>query len=349
MKNCFEFKESISLYIDGELAADEGRLFEEHLGSCAECRSEYDEIVRIVGLCRDVQDVELPDNFREELHKKLVAAAENAPEKAARQRMKYARLFSSIAAGFVLIFLFGSVYWFGFSPQLKIGGGADNAMKSAAAPEAQAQAGVGAATVETTAGATNNNMGMYFTEDIAQPDSPTIAGGTAEAGRATAKNRNLQAPAVEYAKSVEAVYTKTAVFTVFADNPAVKAETVKTVAGGKDGEEQSNTAYGGDIVLTFSIPDNQYEGFTQSLSSTFGQDVEQGEMKSVDRTADLSSLVDESNTIDSEIKKLEDADSAANADKINELKAQQQKVQSGIENIRLTSDFTTVTVTVKKR
>lgn len=346
MKTCVEFKENISLYIDGELAADERRLFEEHLESCPECRDEYDEILRIAGLCRDMQDVELPDNFREELHRKLIdAAAEAVPGNAARQRMKYFRIFSSIAAGIVLIFLFGSVYRFGFSPQLRAGGDAGNAMmKSAAAPEAPAEKN--AASLETAAA----DADVQFGGSVTAGGSPIIPGETSEAGRATTKDRNLQGPMMASSESIEVAYSKTATFTVLAGDPASQAEAVRTIAANSGGEEQPDEASGGEIVLTFSIPDNRYEEFASSLNSGFGQsNVKLGAQASQDMTETLSRLIEESNALDTEIKKLEDAGSKKYADEINGLESKKQKLQGDIEDIRLNSDFTAVMITIKKK
>ena len=72
MKNCTEVRNLISLYIDDELSKAELEEFNEHINSCSHCRAELEEIKTIVRLCRDIDEVELPANFKLELHEKLV-------------------------------------------------------------------------------------------------------------------------------------------------------------------------------------------------------------------------------------------------------------------------------------
>lgn len=105
--NCSEVNELISLYIDNELNEKERADFEEHLQSCETCRREVEEITRLVQACGGIEEEELPEGFKEELHVKLVAAdaGENAEKKLLIFPLKKIRMFVSIAAGFVVVVL----------------------------------------------------------------------------------------------------------------------------------------------------------------------------------------------------------------------------------------------------
>jgi len=71
MKNCGEIIELMSLYIDGELDSETKREFEEHIETCESCRSELYELKEIVDVLGEVEEVELPSGFKEQLHENL--------------------------------------------------------------------------------------------------------------------------------------------------------------------------------------------------------------------------------------------------------------------------------------
>lgn len=104
MKKCEHIIELISLYIDGELSDAEKHQFEEHINSCIKCKEEFDCQMEIINLCKNIEDVELPEDFNKQLHQKLVK------EKQGKgplfwMNSKYIKLASSIAAAFILIFV----------------------------------------------------------------------------------------------------------------------------------------------------------------------------------------------------------------------------------------------------
>lgn len=71
---CEDIREIISLYIDDELNEEECNEIKKHLQSCEECNREYEDLLTIKKLLSEVPQMELPSNFKEELHKKLVAS-----------------------------------------------------------------------------------------------------------------------------------------------------------------------------------------------------------------------------------------------------------------------------------
>lgn len=69
--DCREFNNKISLYIDNQLDETERYDFEKHMNECEECKMYYDETVQILKFTSDVEDVELPDNYKATLRSKL--------------------------------------------------------------------------------------------------------------------------------------------------------------------------------------------------------------------------------------------------------------------------------------
>jgi len=99
--------ELMSLYIDGELDSETKREFEEHIETCESCRSELYELKEIVDVLGEVEEVELPSGFKEQLHEKLVAEKKKneSESKILSFRKKFIGFAPSIAAGLVWFLL----------------------------------------------------------------------------------------------------------------------------------------------------------------------------------------------------------------------------------------------------
>ncbi|WP_432408887.1 DUF4349 domain-containing protein [Wukongibacter sp. M2B1] len=69
---CEEVRDFLSLYIDNELDDKEIAEIEKHLQSCEECNREYEDLLTIQKLLSETPQIELPHNFKAELHQKLV-------------------------------------------------------------------------------------------------------------------------------------------------------------------------------------------------------------------------------------------------------------------------------------
>ncbi|MFZ5989211.1 MAG: anti-sigma factor family protein [Bacillota bacterium] len=107
MKSCGEIIELISLYIDNELDDAKKAEVEEHISSCESCRSEIEELKEVVNMCKNVEDVELPEGFSEKLHEKLIEEKQKQEDKRRFIVLgsKYMKIASSIAAGIILVFI----------------------------------------------------------------------------------------------------------------------------------------------------------------------------------------------------------------------------------------------------
>ncbi|MGE5632630.1 MAG: DUF4349 domain-containing protein, partial [Caulobacteraceae bacterium] len=69
---CEAIRNMISSYIDKDLNDIEKSEFEKHLSQCQECREEYESVYEIVAICGSLEEAELPESFRTELHHRLV-------------------------------------------------------------------------------------------------------------------------------------------------------------------------------------------------------------------------------------------------------------------------------------
>lgn len=69
---CEAIGNMISSYIDKDLNDIEKQEFEKHLSECPECRAEYESVYEITAICSSLEEVELPSDFRTELHQRLL-------------------------------------------------------------------------------------------------------------------------------------------------------------------------------------------------------------------------------------------------------------------------------------
>lgn len=74
--NCKECLDLISLYVDGLLVGKEADEVKKHIENCEECREEYETLMIIKESLNDIEMVELPENFNEELHERLVVESQ---------------------------------------------------------------------------------------------------------------------------------------------------------------------------------------------------------------------------------------------------------------------------------
>lgn len=68
---CFDVRENLSLYIDGELERAKAKELESHIEECDECRREllfFRDMVKAVG---EIKEEELPENFHSDMMKKI--------------------------------------------------------------------------------------------------------------------------------------------------------------------------------------------------------------------------------------------------------------------------------------
>lgn len=94
---CTEFELLLNEYVDGELTHSQHEL-EEHMKTCENCRRLYDDAVELKQLLSGLDDIDLPDDFEETLHEKLVATQKESKVTPLRKYRNTWKLLGSVAA-----------------------------------------------------------------------------------------------------------------------------------------------------------------------------------------------------------------------------------------------------------
>lgn len=112
MINCEKAQMLFSLYLDSELDETEKSEFEKHLEVCSSCRNELLELQQVISLVAGIGDEDLPQGFGESLHNKLVQVSEETKKSAGVNvlRNKYVKIFSTLAAGLLVVVLLKDFY-----------------------------------------------------------------------------------------------------------------------------------------------------------------------------------------------------------------------------------------------
>ncbi|MBI9015259.1 MAG: zf-HC2 domain-containing protein [Clostridiales bacterium] len=71
---CNEFENLINEYVDGELMHSID-ILEEHMDECEVCKALYEETLELKKMLADLDMIELPDDFEDTLHDKLIEAS----------------------------------------------------------------------------------------------------------------------------------------------------------------------------------------------------------------------------------------------------------------------------------
>lgn len=137
---CQEFQELLSAYLDGMLDPSVKDRAGRHLEECPVCRAEFDDLRMVVGLVRDLPQVEPPDGFRRNLRLKLENAAGQRRKDGFMSRLATGRWFGMVAAAACFFLVFGLAYaWYGLpgkygTPGQPVQLGSYDKKESAAAP-----------------------------------------------------------------------------------------------------------------------------------------------------------------------------------------------------------------------
>lgn len=75
MKYCDDYAALLDLYVDGELSPEEMSRVQEHLDRCPGCRAYVDDALAIRAAFPDVEDVEVPMGFAEDVMARIQAEA----------------------------------------------------------------------------------------------------------------------------------------------------------------------------------------------------------------------------------------------------------------------------------
>lgn len=368
MKNCTEVRNLISLYIDDELSKAELEEFNEHINSCNHCRAELEEIKTIVRLCRDIDEVELPANFKLELHEKLVEIKNQTDKgnRIVRFRNKYIKIFSTVAACFLLVLFVKGFYDRGAFGPFK----ASDSAKSEEAVEFSVEIMSDAADESFQLSAAENESKEKFESaeqgagtDMAVPEKESAESarytkdsddrkiGTAIVDKGLVTDRKVNiAISVDNTASIEEETEKIRNFALQngAEFPEFK---ISQDAGAFVIEEQlrEESVEQNKIILNFKIPNIYYEQFVSLLTSKLDKaEVVAGDVEIEDLTPRIDELNIVISDINEQISKIESRGEVSNLQELERLKDEREKVLDEIERINLNSDFTFVDIEVKK-
>lgn len=381
MTSCSNARENINAYIDDELNMDERHSLEKHIEKCKKCKTELDEMQKIVELCKDLPQQELPADFKAELHEKLLAVAVKQDGKVRSIKKTksffFTKTFASIAAGILLIFLAGSFYRFGLLSPMHTKSTDNSTAMAAGQPAAKGS--------ENIMGIQGDN-GKAEEADAAESGSKSSNSMTAADSESLDVNRSgtVQERESAYAGSmkiqgVETASNKVSTITITADDPKVLAEKVKNLALENSGDikADSNGARDDGVTIYFSetaplaakaasqgsadyslsqdslqfiIPETQYDHFVTDLNNAFGEaNVQAGAFVTEDMTEVLNNDIVRSNEIDNRIQEIKEKNTEKNTEELKGLNDEKAAIDSQIEEIRLGSDFVNVTVFLNKK
>ena len=68
---CETIRNMMSSYIDKDLNDIDKIELEKHLSECKQCKEEYESLLDIMTVCANLEEIELPQDFRTELHQRL--------------------------------------------------------------------------------------------------------------------------------------------------------------------------------------------------------------------------------------------------------------------------------------
>lgn len=99
---CTEFEKLINEYIDEELSELKSEDVKKHLNECNNCKEIYEELVELKSMLSNLEELELPEGFEDELHLKLESVADEMKTKSKvvffQDRFKKYKVLASIAA-----------------------------------------------------------------------------------------------------------------------------------------------------------------------------------------------------------------------------------------------------------
>lgn len=100
--NCAEIQELLSVYIDEACTHTEALDVEDHLNTCPECMKEYVWLKKIVEDLNDLEEIDVPEGFHEELMQKIQGEASTK-----KRFPRFSYRYSIIAASLCLTVIFG--------------------------------------------------------------------------------------------------------------------------------------------------------------------------------------------------------------------------------------------------
>ncbi len=103
MFSCNKIDFYASMYIDNMLSEIEVKQFENHLLSCEECKSRYNELKNIVETCDEIDEIPLPLDFEQMLHNKLLAISPQKKNVILAFMLQYKRMLATVGTAAIIL------------------------------------------------------------------------------------------------------------------------------------------------------------------------------------------------------------------------------------------------------
>jgi hypothetical protein len=381
MKSCNEIKEMISIYIDGELDSKLQNEFETHIQNCDDCRIELEELKEIVNLCGSIGEEELPEDFKQQLHGKLLAVSgtdnqiTNVKEINRFKLNRYIKIGTSIAAVLLIAVLVKVLF-----PLTAVSHkSSESSSLAESAVSSKTLAAESKADNKMTAydSAASDQFGTITNKENADlADTTTLTGkdslrkveepateaapiersapktkmaepekNEADTGNTTAGKAPDQSSKFTMKKTAAGNVKRNTVITVKVEDPGLEIDKLKTKAlefGA--GREVKNGSTNYDLI--FMIPFAQYDQFVAALKSIYGNGfVVTGVTNTINMDKQIKINQDRLNILNNKIDTLEAAGTSPEDKELVKLKADRESAQKDLDY--LMKDITYISVDLK--
>ncbi|MDF2987409.1 MAG: putative transrane anti-sigma factor [Eubacterium sp.] len=223
MNFCEESDLYISLYIDELLEDTYKEEFLKHLDECPQCAQKLKEQSFIAQMCKDDEEMPLPEDFSESLHSKLIEVSEKEYNNKKKIFIFNKKVMAALSTAAVVVI---SILAYNLLPDLGAGSVMDKTSSLNASVNESSAAGAPAASED------NADANIQFSGEIQGDEgSQTVAGAADSKGSA---NSSPSSQALQKAKEVEQV----------------------APAADKSTSETSNRGEKRDAAAKKSVPDN---------------------------------------------------------------------------------------------
>jgi hypothetical protein len=324
VKNCADFNMYMSEYIDDQLDHQQRSQFEKHLKNCNLCKSELSKMKLVVSSCKDIQEEELPEDFKCKIHERLVNEKE-------RSRNKYIKIFSTLAAGFVLIILlkglFQNMY---FMPAKSIKDECPQMMKAESFEESEE--------IISFAGESKDdsiNDGNMAEAKSYQSQGHAADAMTSDSARSFVK-RNSSGTETN---NLETDSIRTVNLTLEIKNPVLENENIKLsiINSGAELINKEKCAEN-EILLYAKVPNQTYDAFIMELKNEYGTEnliIESSDYQDI--TAKKESLSIALNSANNE------------EDNTDEKEAEKQCIREELEKLSFDADYTFINLKIVEK
>jgi len=362
MKNCCEINEWISLYTDNMLDRDSLAEFEEHIVTCRSCRKELEDTACVVGACKDLLEDDLPVNFKDELHDRLIREKEKHEQlsKTALMRNRYIRICSTVAACLLIAVLAKGLL---FDNYFNLSGANMGAKSESAAPNQIAAAKdemIASNSSEIKRGESNEQFGIIakskedFSGEVERVESArsaqtqnrtdalSMGSGTSKA--AMNRNENIL---ISTDGDTGVIVEK--VLKLAADNAAEYYDE-NMLKSSDTSDTAKYDAIGNEAKLNFKVKNSLYEQFISSLKAGFNSaDIEIGIVNEEDLSVKMNELNTKLNEFNSKIDTARKNENTSNTEEMDRLKAERDGTIAEIENMQLDSDYTFIYISIREK